>query len=103
MKRALIALPAAALVLAPMAHADGDPHIPNPSTGQCAGGGGGSMYMGYCDGLHYPDETYWHRLAWGMPWLGQDPNQVPNPWTSCVKDTGGPVPDPAPGGCGGRG
>ena len=39
-----------AIVLAAPAHADTDPHLPNPFSGSCAGGGAGNAWEGYCDG-----------------------------------------------------
>ena len=62
-----------ALALAPVAHADGlDPHMPDGSKLWCQGGLGNNMMIPYCDGLHYPDGSYWHQTAaspfgWGGP------------------------------------
>jgi hypothetical protein len=50
---------AAGLTFAPVAHAGPDPHMPDPFNGYCPGGGGGNAFEGYCDGLHYPDGSYW--------------------------------------------
>ena len=98
---------AAALIVAPSAHAAPDPHIPNPGANYCPGGSAGSpIYMGFCDGEHYPDGTYWHTRQWGIPIYGS-PNGLagtnggPN-GAECVIDNGSPLPPPAPpGGCGG--
>jgi len=86
---------AIALVLAlggGTAHADPDPHIPDPGHDYCPGGGiGAKFFSGYCDGAPYPDGSYWHVVGLG-------------PWdlsTTCVV-VNGQVPQPAPpGGCGG--
>ena len=104
---------AANMALAPAAHAAPDPHIPNPSTGQCAGGDMGSpIYLGFCDGEPYPDGTQWHIFTYGLPVYGhpngafgsggfQDANPGPN-GAQCVMSNSGPIPAPAPpGGCGG--
>lgn len=96
---------AAATMGVPSAAAD--PHIPNPSTGECAGGSMGSpIWMGFCDGEHYPDGSYWHTRQWGIPIYGS-PNGLagtnggPN-GAECVIDNGTAVPPPAPpGGCNG--
>jgi hypothetical protein len=96
-----------ALSVPPLAHADPpDPHIPNPLTGYCPGGGAGNVFEGYCDGEHYPDGSYWHQLmagGLGFPWLMPGATQPTNFGLSCVVDPdNGPVPQPAPPGrCGG--
>jgi hypothetical protein len=68
-----------------------DPHYPNPFIGFCPGGGVGGL--GWCDGVRYPDGSFWHSTRWL--------------WASytCVVDNGTPLPAPAPpDGCGrGRG
>ncbi|UQX11397.1 hypothetical protein [Candidatus Mycobacterium methanotrophicum] len=73
-----------------------DPHIPDPATGYCPGGGMGNMFEGYCDGAHYPDGTYWHRLlygGWTFPWFSQDGGAPTQLGLSCVIDPdGGPIP-----------
>ena len=78
-----------ALTTAAGAHADPpwlDPHYPDPMHGNCAGGKGGFI-VGFCDGEHYADGTYWHQLV-GDGW-GQTPE--------CMLDN-----QPAPvGGCDG--
>ncbi len=84
---------------APFAHADStmDPHIPNPLIGWCPGGGsGGISGYGFCDGVRYPDGSYWHVVRGNVPFAG------PQMRMDCVIDNGSPVPPLAPpGGCGG--
>lgn len=92
----------AMIAIAPgIAHASGDPHVPNMSASYCPGGGQGSpIYLGYCDGTPYPDGSYWHTIQYGIPVLGHD-NGLLSPGMQCVVG-GGLVPQPAPpGGCGG--
>jgi hypothetical protein len=99
-----VALAAAALSIG-AAHADPDPHIPNPQTGYCPGGGYGG-YLGYCDGIKYPDGSYWHYIQYAVPgdspFLESDePEGLLMPEMRCVVENG-LIPDPAPpGGCGG--
>lgn len=105
--RTLAVAAAVALLSAAPTHADPygsnggmDPHMPNTWQGYCPGGGfGGPMGYGtgYCDGIHYPDGSYWHQIRGGIPFVG------PSISLSCVVDPdGGPFPAPAPhGGCGG--
>lgn len=111
MKPAIVAagvIAAAAIITAPAVHADPDPHMPNPSTGYCPGGSMGSpIYLGFCDGEHYPDGTYWHTRQWGIPLYGNSngllgTNGGGPAGAECVIDNGSPMPPPAPpGGCGG--
>lgn len=63
-----------------------DPHYPNPYIGFCPGGGAGGV--GYCDGIRYPDGTYWHFVS--FIWSRYE----------CVRDNGTAIPEPAPAGCG---
>ncbi|OBK40938.1 hypothetical protein [Mycobacterium kubicae] len=87
-----------------VAQADPDPHMPDPHTNFCPGGGSGNPPLfggGNCDGIKYPDGSYWHIEVYGygtpMPYWEQDFYTVgPN----CVVDNGSPVPAP-PGGCDG--
>jgi hypothetical protein len=61
------------IALAPSAHADTlDPHIPNPMTGWCPGGGAGGLAgIGFCGtGARYPDGSYWHVLRGAVPVAG---------------------------------
>jgi hypothetical protein len=99
---AVTAAIAACLALAAPAHADPDPHMPDPSNNYCPGGGAGSMiYMGYCDGVPYPDGSYWHHIQYGIPMVGH-PAGLLSPGMQCVVNNGSPIPPPAPpGGCGG--
>jgi hypothetical protein len=81
------------------AHADppppwADDHYPDINHGNCAGGHGGAFGFGWCDGAHYPDQSYWHQVM-GTGMDGLKPH--------CVIDDGSPQPPPAPpGGCGGN-
>lgn len=65
MKRsvAVVLVGVASCVLAPTAQADQDPHIPNGGALWCQGGLGNVALIPYCDGLHYPDGSYWHQTA----------------------------------------
>ena len=84
-----------------MAHADPDPHTPNMRAGYCPGGGMGSQIsLAYCDGVPYPDGSYWHAIQYGAPMIGH-PYGIVSPGLQCVVG-GGAIPQPAhPGGCGG--
>ena len=103
----LAALAASTLVFATPAHAGPDPHMPDPFTGNCPGGGGGNAWEGYCDGLHYPDGSYSHKINYGaataFPFFVPGQTKPTQVGLSCVIDPdGGPIPQPAPpGGCGG--
>ena len=84
---------------APAAHADPpppwtDPHYPDITHGNCAGGQGGAFGISYCDGEHYPDGSFWHQILGLGTGLAKP---------QCVRDDGTPQPPPAPGGCGGYG
>ena len=86
------------MFVGPTARADTfDPHMPNSVQGYCPGGGwGGFSGDGYCDGVHYPDGSYWHQLRWVVPFVGSTLN------LQCVVDDGSLIPPPAPpGGCNG--
>jgi len=89
------------MALAVPAVADPDPHMPDPQTMYCPGGGAGSMiYAGWCDGVPYPDGSYWHYIQYGIPMIGH-PAGLLSPGMQCVIPNGA-VPAPAPpGGCGG--
>lgn len=76
---ALAGLVAAALLAAtPAAAEDGlDPHIPNGAALWCQGGLGNVAMIPYCNGLPYPDGSYWAQTAAspfgfggpaGLPW-----------------------------------
>jgi hypothetical protein len=92
----------AILTLAAPAFADPDPHMPDPPNNYCPGGGAGSMiYMGYCDGVPYPDGSYWHHIQYGIPMINH-PGGLLSPGMQCVVNNGSPIPPAAPpGGCGG--
>jgi hypothetical protein len=92
---------AATVLAAVPAHADPYPHMPNMQNGYCPGGGMGSQIsMAYCDGVPYPDGSYWHAIQYGAPMIGH-PYGLLSPGLQCVVG-GGAVPQPAPpGGCGG--
>jgi hypothetical protein len=50
--------------IAPVHADDGlDPHIPNGGALWCQGGMGNVALIPYCDGLHYPDGSFWHQTA----------------------------------------
>lgn len=93
-----MAILAAVAVTPATVHAEPDRHVPNLSAGYCPGGKGGRYHSptghGYCDGMHYPDGSYWHMIQ---------PNRTAPPTMQCVINPGGgPEPQPAPhGGCGG--
>jgi hypothetical protein len=92
-----------AVLSAPAAYADPapDPHMPNMQAGYCPGGGMGSQIsLAYCDGVPYPDGSYWHAIQYGAPMIGR-PYGLLSPGLQCVVG-GGAIPQPAaPGGCGG--
>jgi len=68
--------------------------------GGVGGGAGSQISMAYCDGVPYPDGSYWHAIQYGAPMIGH-PYGLLSPGLQCVVP-GGPVPQPAPpGGCGG--
>jgi hypothetical protein len=78
-----------------MAHADPDPHIPDPIHDYSPGSGISSkLAWGVCDGARYPDGTYWHVQGFI--------NTLVN--VMCAAGTPGDVgPPPAPpGGCEGK-
>ena len=100
---AALGVTAAAVLSAAAAHADpaSDPHMPNMQTGYFPGGGMGSQIsLAYCDGVPYPDGSYWHTIQYGAPMIGH-PYGLLSPGLQCVVG-GGAIPQPAPpGGCGG--
>lgn len=103
-KRALIVAVGyvVALLTASVAHADPDPHMPNMAAGYCPGGGGGfTVYAGWCDGTPYPDGTHWHAVAYGLPMIGHPQGALAPAAPVCVIGDG-PMPPLAPaGGCDG--
>lgn len=100
MKRFVIAvLFAGALAAGAPAYADppppwDDPHIPDRSHGSCPGGTGG-FGVGWCDGIPYPDGTYWHQITWSGQYSGSGGGKP-----VCMGPDHNPAP---PGGCGGYG
>lgn len=93
----LAILVAGGAVPAPAA-AEPDQHIPDLSAGYCPGGKMGRMGSptghGYCDGMPYPDGSFWHMI--------QNNYAGPQTMQCVINPSGGAVPQPAPpGGCGG--
>lgn len=94
----VVAIMAVAAVAPRTAQADPDRHVPDLSAGYCPGGKQGRYHSptgyGYCDGMHFPDGSYWHMVQLDSP--GQ-------PTKQCVINPDGSfMPRPAPlGGCGG--
>ncbi|WP_246182777.1 hypothetical protein [Mycolicibacterium grossiae] len=63
---------ALAVAFAAPAAADPDPHMPDMQSGYCPGGGMGSQIsLAYCDGVPYPDGTFWHAIQYGAPMIGR--------------------------------
>ena len=63
-----MALIATAMLAAPAGHADPDPHKPDVGANYCPGGagvGGQRPREPYCDGVPYPDGSYWHAIKRG--------------------------------------
>jgi hypothetical protein len=95
-----IALIATAMLAAPAGHADPDPHKPDLGANYCPGGGtvDPSSPGPSCDGVPYPDGSYWHATQRGTS--GMNSFVV----VQCVKQgtwPQPPVPLPAPpDGCG---
>lgn len=72
-----------------------DTHMPNSMMGYCPGGGFGGIGTGWCDGVKYPDGSYWHQVRIPAPFVGSTLN------LDCVVDDGSPIPPSAPpNGCG---
>ena len=59
-----MALIATAMLAAPAGHADPDPFKPDLGANYCPGGGGPAPEL-FCDGVPYPDGTYWHAVKRG--------------------------------------
>jgi hypothetical protein len=100
---AALGVAAVAVVCAASAYAEPapDPHMPNMQAGYCPGGGMGSQIsLAYCDGVPYPDGSFWHTIQYGAPMIGH-PYGLLSPGLQCVV-SGGAIPQPAPpGGCAG--
>jgi hypothetical protein len=71
-----------------------DPYLPMPPV-WCPGGGGGSSWGGYCEGISYPDGTRWNINSFWAPFVGVTWSPM-----KCVQFTGQPNPPLAPNGCG---
>ena len=94
--------------LAPVTHADPDPdpgpdpHIPNMAVNYCPNGGAKWLFVStYCDGMPYPDGSYWHIVkSQGSCAMDYCEGPRTSPMKCVVDPDGGPVPQPAPpGGC----
>ena len=65
-----LALFAAAMLAAPVGHADPDPHKPDLGAHYCPGGGTVDMMSPVepsCDGVPYADGSYWRAINRGAP------------------------------------
>ena len=65
-----VALAAAAMLTAPVGHADPDPHKPDPGKHFCPGGGTVDQMSPLepsCDGVPYDDGAYWRAINRGAP------------------------------------
>ena len=62
-----MALIATAMLAAPAGHADPDPHKPDLGANYCPGGrtADPSSPAPTCDGVPYPDGSYWHAIQRG--------------------------------------
>ncbi|WIM89789.1 hypothetical protein PT015_10385 [Candidatus Mycobacterium wuenschmannii] len=96
---------AAALLTAPLGHADPDPHKPDLSAHFCPGGGTVDMMsptQPSCDGVPYEDGSYWraiNRAAPGAPaYVVVQCVKPPPPPGLFTPPQQGPVPA-GPGGC----
>lgn len=87
------------MLVAPTALADpgSDPHTPNLTTGYCPGGRGGILAVAWCNGVEYPDGSYWHNVA-----MTGGTFATPRFEMNCVINDAFPSGTPAPpGGCNG--
>jgi hypothetical protein len=104
MKHAMtLALIAGALLTAPVAQADPDPHKPDIGANFCPGGGTPPPEA-TCDGIPYDSGSYWHAIQHGQApsfmvvvQCVQPPPQ-PGIFAGLVPKVTGPVPAP-PGSC----
>jgi hypothetical protein len=103
-----MALIATAMLAAPAGHADPDPHKPDLGGNYCPGGGtvGAPSPEPYCDGVPYPDGSYWHATQRGTSGMNSFvvvqcvmPAPAPGPFSGLVPQPAGPLPAP-PDGCG---
>jgi hypothetical protein len=63
----------------------------NMQAAYCPGGGMGSQIsLAYCDGVPYPDGSYWHTIQYGAPMTGH-PYGLLSPGLQCVLG-GGAIP-----------
>jgi hypothetical protein len=104
-----MALIATAMLAAPAGHADPDPHKPDLGANYCPGGAtvDPSSPGPSCDGVPYPDGSYWHATQRGTSGNTSFvvvqcvvPAPAPGPFSGLVPQPAGPLPAP-PGGCGG--
>jgi hypothetical protein len=103
-----MALIATAMLAAPAGHADPDPHKPDVGANYCPGGGapGDPSHEPYCDGVPYPDGSYWHATQHSTSSNYNFvvvqcvvPAPAPGIFSGLVPQPAGPLPAP-PDGCG---
>jgi hypothetical protein len=106
-----VALIATAMLTAPGGHADPDPHQPDAGANYCPGGTGvdgqpGQPAEPFCDGVPFPDGTYWHAVKRGQSNMNfvivqcVMPHPPPGPFSGLMPALPpGPLPAPADG-CG---
>lgn len=99
---AACAATAFALISAPAAFADPDPHMPNGETEWCPGGRDRSLWGGRCYGVPYADNTRWVQERGQGPAGPFGPSTWKTPSCRTIASTPGhPGHAPAPGvGCG---
>ncbi len=100
-----MALIATAMLAAPAGHADPDPHNPDLGANFCPGGATPSPQAS-CDGVPYPDGSYWHATQRSMSGTSSFvvvecvvPAPALGPFSGLVPQPAGPFPAP-PDGCG---
>jgi hypothetical protein len=104
-----LALFAAAMLAAPVGHADPDPHKPDLGAHYCPGGGTVDMMSPVepsCDGVPYEDGSYWRAINRGAPGTAAlvvvqcvKPPPPPGPFAGLMpQQPTAPVPAP-PGSC----
>ncbi len=92
----------AAMLTTPAGHADPDPHRPDFGANYCPGGGGSSPEP-FCDGVPYPDGSYWHAIQRGTSGTSfvvvqcVVPAPPPGPFSGLLPQPQltGPIPAPA--------